>query len=397
MDLLHNFLHLLLEAAPWLVFGLLLGGMMKALLPTALLQKHLSGDHFGAIGKAALLGAPLPLCSCGVIPAALGLRQAGASKPATVSFLVSTPETGVDSIAVSYALLGPFMAIARPIAALASAFTAGLLVARFDKEISSTHTIPHSTTQISPNATFPLPVMNAVSSAPVTACCSSSASNSTSCCSPKTGELPKSSTQHASSCCDQDKFNNATTTPTLTRWQQTYRGIRYAFTQMLDDMVGWLLLGLFFAALAQTFLPPDFLAQWGQGLPAMLVMLVAGIPMYICATASTPVAAGLMMAGVSPGAALVFLLTGPATNVSTLGVISNELGTRCMTLYLIAVSGVALLAGLTVDLLAKIWQINIPMQLQVAHTTFPHWVEWCALLVLVGLAMRRFLTLKRPV
>ena len=131
-----NLLELSLEAAPWLVFGLALGGLMKALIPTAFLQRHLSGSGFPSIAKATLLGAPLPLCSCGVIPAALGLREAGASKPATAAFLVSTPETGVDSMTVTYALMGPFMAVVRPISALVSAMVSGLLVATFDPEDS---------------------------------------------------------------------------------------------------------------------------------------------------------------------------------------------------------------------------------------------------------------------
>ena len=134
MTFLQNLLDLSLEAAPWLVVGLALGGLMKALIPTEFLQKHLSSSGFASIGKATLLGAPLPLCSCGVIPAALGLRQAGASKPATAAFLVSTPETGVDSITVTYALMGPFMAIVRPISALVSAFVSGSLVAIFDPD-----------------------------------------------------------------------------------------------------------------------------------------------------------------------------------------------------------------------------------------------------------------------
>ena len=126
-----NLLELSLEAAPWLVVGLALGGLMKALIPTKFLQRHLSGSGVGSIAKATVLGAPLPLCSCGVIPAALGLREAGASKPATAAFLVSTPETGVDSITVTYALMGPFMAIVRPISALASAMTSGFTRGHF--------------------------------------------------------------------------------------------------------------------------------------------------------------------------------------------------------------------------------------------------------------------------
>ncbi|MGB1808626.1 MAG: permease, partial [Porticoccaceae bacterium] len=130
MLLLENFAALFMESAPWLILGLTVAGIMKVLIPSQLLAEHLGGSGPGATVKAALFGAPLPLCSCGVIPAALGLRRSGASKAATTSFLISTPETGVDSISISYAMLGPFMAVIRPIAAISSAITAGLLVGR---------------------------------------------------------------------------------------------------------------------------------------------------------------------------------------------------------------------------------------------------------------------------
>ena len=126
--LLKNFIDLFLDSAPWLLLGLILAGLLKVFVPMVWMQKQLGGHGFKTVVKAALLGAPLPLCSCGVIPAAVGLRRSGASKAATTSFLVSTPETGVDSIAVSYVLLGPFMAIVRPIAAITSAIVALSLI-----------------------------------------------------------------------------------------------------------------------------------------------------------------------------------------------------------------------------------------------------------------------------
>ena len=132
--LIENFIHLFLESAPWLLLGLVLAGLLKVFVPMEWMQKQLGGHGFKTVLKAAILGAPLPLCSCGVIPAAVGLRRSGASKAATTSFLVSTPETGVDSVTVSYVLLGPFMAIVRPIAAITSAVVAGLLVGRDDDD-----------------------------------------------------------------------------------------------------------------------------------------------------------------------------------------------------------------------------------------------------------------------
>lgn len=342
-----NLLSLSLEAAPWLVLGLTLGGLMKALIPAAFLERHLKGSDLGSITKATLLGAPLPLCSCGVIPVALGLRKAGASKPATTAFLVSTPETGVDSISITYALMGPFMAVVRPIAALFSAIVAGLLVALFDAEASG----------------------EKPKSEPVTCC----------------GCEPKKTSISEPGCCAHES------PPAPNPAGKAWEGIRYAFTSLLDDIVFWLVIGMLFAAATKTFLPADFLAQWGQGITAMLVMLLAGIPMYICATASTPVAAGLMIAGVSPGVALVLLLTGPATNISTLGVIGRELGWRTMWIYLAAVGVTAILAGLIVDAVVNAIQLNIPAQLQYAHSSLPVWLEWGTLLLLVAIALRSFL------
>ena len=373
-----NLLELSLEAAPWLVIGLALGGLMKALIPTEFLQRHLSGSGFPSIAKATVLGAPLPLCSCGVIPAALGLREAGASKPATAAFLVSTPETGVDSITVTYALMGPFMAIVRPISALVSAMVSGILVGTFDPEDS------RKTGQ----AVKPIE----------SSCCATEVKPvETSCCATSKPEPV------ASSCCD--STNNAPQKPadasgagTTESWlSKAWGGIHYAFTRLLDDIVLWLVVGMLFAAASKTFIPTDFLAQWGQGIPAMLVMIAAGIPMYICATASTPVAAGLLMAGVSPGVALVLLLTGPATNISTLGIISKELGKRSMWLYLTGVVVTAIIAGLVTDALVNAYKIDVLTQVHAGHNGMPMWLGWLALALLVGVVFRNIIMSKMTV
>ncbi|PWQ95227.1 SO_0444 family Cu/Zn efflux transporter [Leucothrix arctica] len=372
-----NLLDLSLEAAPWLIVGLALGGLMKALIPTEFLQKHLSGSGFTSIGKATLLGAPLPLCSCGVIPAAIGLRQAGASKPATAAFLVSTPETGVDSITVTYALMGPFMAIVRPISALISAFLSGSLVAIFDPDEPVKKTANDHATATKTDS-----------------CCSTEPQAKTeSCCAT---EAVKDVVTETSSCCDSEPAkaessccSNEVTPPVEPSFfNKAWSGINYAFTTLLDNIVFWLMIGMLFAAASKTFLPPEFLAQWGQGLPAMLVMIAAGIPMYICATASTPVAAGLLMAGVSPGVALVLLLTGPATNISTLGVISKELGKRTMWLYLLGVSVTAIIAGLVTDALVGIYKIDIQTQITAGHEMMPMWLEVGSLAILVAVVLR---------
>ncbi|MDF1644055.1 MAG: SO_0444 family Cu/Zn efflux transporter [Pseudomonadales bacterium] len=349
MMFLTNFLELSLEAAPWLVFGLLLGGLVGSVIPRSFLERHLSGNGLGSILKATVLGAPLPLCSCGVIPAALGLRKAGASKPATAAFLVSTPETGVDSISVTYALLGPVMAVVRPVAALCSAITAGVLVALFDRDDKHNGTV--------------------------------SDESSTSCCASKAKQQAVQP-EAEESCCASSGKTELQKNGLLKVWAD----IQTTFTDLLDSIGLWLLAGLVFAAAVQTFLPATFLSAWGQGFIAMGVMVLVGIPMYICATASTPIAAGLVIAGVSPGVALVLLLTGPATNLSTLGVISQELGKRSMWLYLLAVASTAMLAGWLVNALFTLYEIDIQAQVHAVHVGVPIWLQWGALLLLLAVA-----------
>lgn len=301
MSLIENLITLYLEAAPWLLLGLVMAGLLKAWLPEGMLQQKLGQGRFMPILKATLIGAPLPLCSCGVLPAAMGLRRSGASKSATVSFMISTPETGPDSIAVTYALLGPFMAVIRPIAAIFSALFTGLLNSFFVVQ------------QTLPKTGLELPVVQD------TACCSKE-----DCC----AEPVK----------DQSGF-----------WQRSWQGMNYALTDILDDIWLWLLAGLVLAALVMTYVPPNTPASWGSGLPAMLMMLLIGIPMYICATASTPLAAAMILAGVSPGTVLVFLLAGPATNLATMGVIQREMGMRTLVLYLAGISLSSILMGLAAD------------------------------------------------
>ena len=379
MEFLNNLLALCLEAAPWLVLGLIIGGLIKALIPTSFLQKHLSGNGFTSVAKAAVFGAPLPLCSCGVIPAALGLRRAGASKPATVSFLVATPETGVDSVSISYALLGPFMAIVRPIAAIISAITAGMLVgrARDNEAIAKAASVVE------------------------TGCCSSEKPalvETISCCA--TEEVIP-----ASACCVEQKVEvvaeasccgtSVDTTTDIVMESHPYSfvhkawdGIVYSFTDLFDKVLFWLVIGMLFAAAVKTFVPVSFLAEWGSGLTAMLVMLVVGIPMYVCATASTPIAAGLILAGVSPGTAMVFLMAGPATNISTLGVIGKELGKRSLFAYLTGVGVVALLTGFIVDYLVQAMGIDVQGQIAHGHEMVPSIIAWASLLILVAVVIK---------
>ncbi|MCW8927324.1 MAG: SO_0444 family Cu/Zn efflux transporter [Gammaproteobacteria bacterium] len=331
-----NTLALYLDAAPWLLLGLLAAGLIKAWVADSLLLRWLGGKGIWPVVRAALIGAPLPLCSCGVLPAALGLHRGGASRPATVSFLIATPETGADSIAVSYALLGPLMAVVRPLAAILSAITTGLL-------------------------TTLVPVTSPANTAAAEGC--------------------------SSDCC-----NSGCTTPQpparTGALATTLQGLRYAVTDILDDIALWLAIGIVLAGVVATLVPPQALAAWGSGLPAMGVMLLVGVPMYICATASTPLAAALLLAGISPGTVLVFLLAGPATNIATLAVVRKELGDRILATYLAGIALSSITLGLLLDWLLGRWGVDVVAQMGEGGELIPSWLAWLSGTILLLLAIR---------
>ncbi len=335
MNLLTVFWNLVIESAPWLLLGYFLAGVIKQILPSSMVEKQLSSKGFVAIVKGAFIGAPLPLCSCGVIPTALAVRKAGASKGATSAFLVATPETGVDSISFSYAVLGPVFAIARPIGALISAILAGVLVSAFDKD-----------EEVQPQ-------IKAVGS----------------CCSSKKQE---------------------TVVQELTVTEKFVASVKYGYGNMISDTAKWLTIGLIAATVITAYVPQSFFLQWGDGLLAMIVMVVVGLPMYICATASTPVAASLLFAGVSPGAALVFMLTGPATNIATMGVIKEQLGMRSLLAYLAAVIGSAIVCGLLLNQLYAQFGWTLQLSMMAHGEAYPLWRQLAAV-VLVGLVLRVYL------
>lgn len=334
---LTHFIDLFIESAPWLLLGITIAGLIKVFIPEDFLVKHLGSASFSSIIKAALIGAPLPLCSCGVIPAALGLRRAGASKSSTTSFLISTPETGVDSIAITYAFMGPFMAITRPIVAIISAIIAGIAVKYIDPSDNALHTQKDNETN-------------------------------SACCAPKAEEP---------SCCASD----STPKQSQTVIQKLQYGLQFAFTDLVKDIAFWLLVGLILAGAIQAFIPIEWLTQWGNGWMAFLVMALIGVPMYICATSSTPIAAALLFSGVSPGAVLVFMLVGPATNIATLRLVQKELGNRSLSAYLSSIIGVAFISGWLVNLMAQKYDF---IALETSNHTMEHGYVAIALSVLLA-------------
>jgi uncharacterized membrane protein YraQ (UPF0718 family) len=342
---------LYLEAAPWLMAGLIAAGLIKAWIPEQRMAGWLGGRGLWPVTKAALMGAPLPLCSCGVIPAALGLHRAGASRASTTAFLIATPETGADSIGISYALLGPLFAVLRPVAAILSGIMVGLMAG------------------LVPEARA-LPVMQAVP--PVPCGCEEAAPV----------EVPAGDACCGSGCSAQDAA------ATGNAWTRSWSGLRYAFTDVLDDFSAWLFVGLLVAGVTSTLVPPSSLAHYASGMPAMVLMLVIGIPLYVCATESTPIAAAMLVAGVSPGTVLVFLLAGPATNLGTVGALQREFGTRLVAVYLLGIAVCALGFGLITDQLVAALGLNIGAQLRVGAELVPHWLALSSAVVLAVMALR---------
>jgi uncharacterized membrane protein YraQ (UPF0718 family) len=243
----------------------------------------------------------MPLCSCGVLPAAASLKRQGANNGATASFLIATPESGVDSIAITYALLDPVMTVARPAAAFVAATTAG---------VAENLAAPsEATAAAEPDL-----------SCTVDACCD--------------GE----------NCTPDEHGRHHTLTEKLRA------GLAYAFGDLWADLAAWFAVGILLAGAITAAVPTEVMSRFlGGGFTSMLLMLAVGIPLYICATASTPIAAALILKGVSPGAALVFLLAGPATNVTSLTVLIGVLGKRATAIYLASIALVAVAAGLAVD------------------------------------------------
>ncbi len=308
MEFLDACWDILVDSSIWMLFGFLMAGLLRAFVPSDLVARHLGRKRSGNVFKAALFGIPLPLCSCGVIPAAAGLRSQGASKGATASFLISTPETGVDSIAVSWALLDPLMTVTRPLSAFVTAMFTGLFIDAADRDADP----------------VPVPPLRPLGA-------------------------PVACTADTCSCAAPQEENPAQRPALLKRFLD---GQRFAFDDLMGDIAPWFGLGILLAAGITIFLPDDMGRMIpGGGVTAMLGMLAVSLPMYVCATASTPIAAALALKGFSPGALLVFLLAGPATNAATVVMVGRLLGKKSAIIYVGSIVVVTLACAVAVDAL----------------------------------------------
>ncbi len=327
--------NVLLVAAPFLLLGLFAGGLLHVLLSRRLVERWMGQEGLLGVVVAALFGIPLPLCSCGVVPVAMALRRKGASRPATASFLITTPESGVDSIVLTYGMLGPVMALARPLASFVTAVVAGIAVIAWPDAAraaalpaaSDPHPHGHDETADEAHVVGVAGFWRAL----------------------RVYLAPR-------------RRGAEDAAPVGVRPFETVMAdaFRYGFIDLLDDIVFWLVIGLGLAALISLAVPDD-LAAWGLGggLAPMLLMLLIGVPLYICASASTPVAAALIAKGMSPGAALVFLLAGPGTNAATIVLLTREFGPRFVRLYVASIAIGALACGLALDALLALtgWRV----------------------------------------
>jgi uncharacterized membrane protein YraQ (UPF0718 family)/copper chaperone CopZ len=319
------------QMAPYLLFGFLAAGILSVCFSPQWIERHLGRRGFGPVLKASLIGVPLPLCSCGVIPVAASIRRHGASRAATTSFLLSTPQTGVDSISITYALLGPVFAAFRPIAAFITGLLGGGLVQLFGEkygEDQSAHEKNHACTE---------------------------------------------------PCCAGKESKNI-----------LRRSLEYGFVTLPRDIGGALLIGVLAAGIITALAPSDNQLQQylGGGIVSILIMIALGVPLYVCASASVPIAAGLIHLGASPGAALAFLISGPATNAATIATTWKLMGRRTAVLYLLTVVISAMGCGLLLDWIFSFTQIAVPHLASSAH---PHAMEhsgwfpafWAIILLLV--------------
>ena len=325
LDILKEVWVLTNEMSPYLLLGFLLAGLMHEFLPNTLYTNHFGKNNFRSVFLAALFGVPLPLCSCGVIPTAMGIRREGASKGATVSFLIATPQTGVDSIIATYSLMGLPFAIIRPIAAFLTAVLGGTLV----------------------NGLSPTPSL-------------------------------------VERGADTTKYSPR---PTREGFKGRVRSLlSYAFVEMMEDIGKWLVIGLVIAGIITAAVPNSwFTAFQGNTLSSILFVLLSSIPMYLCATGSIPIALALMMKGLTPGAALVLLMAGPASNVASILIINKVLGRKTLAVYLLSIIAGAIAFALGIDYLMPHEWFTAPLSyMQECCAEQPGWLNiLCTILMVI--------------
>lgn len=330
------------ESAVYMLFGFFMAGIFYVFIKPETIGRYIGKGKVRPVLLAALAGIPIPLCSCGVLPAAAGLKRQGANNGATMSFLISTPESGIDSIPLTFALMDPILALIRPVAALITAVVTGLSENFFKKSYLSSEPTsePAPKTSCSPSRDF---------------CCYGPAKTEI-----ESAEKPF--------------------------MVKIISGIKYAFVDLLGDIGRWFILGIVLAGLITCMIPDSLFESYlTNNFTAMLVMLIAGIPMYVCATASTPIAAALVLKGLNPGAALVFLLAGPATNIASMSMISGLFGKRSLLIYLGSIAICSVVLGLFTDMLYYGMGVSATATAGMAADFVPHYIQIGSAVILSAL------------
>ena len=330
--------YLLAEMSPYLLIGFIFAGLLHIFFSVERIARHLGGMRFSAVLKATLFGIPLPLCSCGVIPAAATLRRSGASKGATLAFLISTPTSGVDSILATYSLLGPVFTVYRILASFVAGLLAGLGANIFDRRVDS---------------------------------------------------IKEQAKNQACAVCGEEATVDGHTHSFAARIRAM---IAYSFGELVADIGKWVLIGTLIGGAISYFLPANLIGTYlSSSVLQMLLMLVLSIPLYICATGSLPIAAALILKGISPGAALVFLIAGPATNAVTVTVVSRTLGKRSLAIYLASIVVVSLGMGLLFDLIVP-RGIAVPGSGKlIGMLKLPEIVKIISAVIVLGLILLQFI------
>lgn len=321
-NLIFSFINIINEMSPYILLGFLIAGLLHIFVKEQTLLRHLSGNGLKTVVKAAAIGVPLPLCSCGVLPTAVGLRRSGASKAATTSFLIATPQTGVDSIAATYSLLGLPFALSRPVAALLCAVLGGSAVGRFCPD-----------------------------------------------------QVEKSSEQSAEMEKDERPLHI-----------KLYHSVRYGFVDMIDSIGKWLVIGLVIATLITVFVPNEwFVGLREVPIAAMILVVLIAVPMYICATGSIPIALSLMLKGLTPGVAFVLLMAGPAANFASIVILNRTLGRKSTAIYVASVVITAIAFGCLIDyVLPASWFVPVGLTPEtVCHPRLGWFETGCSVLLLL--------------
>lgn len=340
MEILRSYInetiYLFNEMSPYLLLGFLIAGLLYVYFPPRLVGKYLGSKGLKSVIYAAILGIPLPLCSCGVIPTGVSFYRTGASKGASVSFFISTPQTGVDSIAVTYSLMGLPFALIRPFIALATGIAGGFFADRADQKDN------------------------------------------------------------------RDKAVDVEQEAPVTGRNAFVRMMKYAFGDFLQDIAKWLIIGILLAAVIGVAVPDDYFTGYIESTwLGMLVLLAASVPLYVCATGSVPIAAALMMKGFSPGAALVFLMAGPATNIATMTIIYKVFGKKTLSIYMISITAGALVFGAIINVFLPVEWFHRGVVAGEGSHLLPHWLKAAssvilALLLVNGLIQKyKYLIIKK--